>query len=106
MSQVLGSFSRLGARPPNIVKDPKSLTKEPESISCRLSSKIPNFLSWVKKIFKGKGREKLVCYHAVQGGRVLLDHTAFRVIFLWWKNSLQVSTVSGRGSERGQKRGN
>lgn len=87
----------------NLVKDSNSLTLEQESISRRGSSKIPNFCLRSRK---GKGRGKFVCFRAVQEGEILLDHTAFRVICLWWENSFKVSAIGGRGPERGQKRGN
>lgn len=61
-------------------------TKEPESTSCRRGSKISNFCLGSRKHSEGK-EVFPVCFNAVQGGGILLDHTAFRVIFLWWKNS-------------------
>lgn len=43
----------------NLVKDSKSLTKEPESVSCRWSSKIPNFCLGSRKHSKGKEGKSL-----------------------------------------------
>lgn len=98
-------FSRLGARPPILAKDSKKSTKGSESMSHRWSSKIPDLCFWPRKCSKGK---KLACYKVLQGGGILLFHTALGLNFYGGKILTQSECWDHfwwLGSERGQKRG-
>lgn len=61
-------------------------------------------LFWVKKTFKGKGKEKekLACFNTVQGGRASpLPHSFQGLVFMVEKFSKWVLLVTERGQKRG-----
>lgn len=66
---------------------------------------VPRFQisSWVKKALKGKGRGKAVFQCSARRWD-LLDHTASRVIFLWWKNSHLKWVLLVAGDQREDRR--
>lgn len=79
-------------------------TKEPENRSCRWSSKIPNFVLGQENIErerKGKSRVSTQCEEMGSSLTTQLSGS----YFYGGKFSLKMSAVGGRGSERGQKRG-
>lgn len=91
--QVLGNFSRKG-KSTTPCKGLQS-TKGARENELAMKLQESKLLSWIKKVSKSKGREKLACFNVVQGGGESPFPHSFQGHIFMVENSLKVSAFGG-----------